>query len=113
MRKVKSIIYFLDVFPQLSETFIINEILELIDSGIEVKIFSIKDPKEKAEVAVGLDVPIGVGIPAPSFVVRARRPFRIGRRELDPNLRLVRRPIGHRRRYRSGRGCGAARPPHL
>jgi glycosyltransferase involved in cell wall biosynthesis len=38
--------YVLKVFPRLSETFILNEILELERQGFEVEIFSIKAPTE-------------------------------------------------------------------
>lgn len=45
-RQIKRVAYLLDVFPQTSETFIINEIAEVKTKGIEVKIFSRKKPKE-------------------------------------------------------------------
>ncbi len=38
--------YVLKVFPRLSETFILNEILELERQGVEVEIFSLKPPTE-------------------------------------------------------------------
>src|SRR3972149_734108 len=38
--------YIVKMFPRLSETFILNEILELERQGVEVTIFSIKKPSE-------------------------------------------------------------------
>ncbi|MFQ5740170.1 MAG: glycosyltransferase family 4 protein [Acidobacteriota bacterium] len=38
--------YVLKVFPRLSETFILNEILELERQGVEVEIFSLKPPTD-------------------------------------------------------------------
>ncbi len=38
--------YVLKVFPRLSETFVLNEILELQRQGVEVEIFSLKAPTE-------------------------------------------------------------------
>jgi colanic acid/amylovoran biosynthesis glycosyltransferase len=38
--------YVVKVFPRLSETFILNEILELERQGIEIEIFSLKPPTE-------------------------------------------------------------------
>ena len=38
--------YVLKVFPRLSETFVLNEILELERRGVEVEIFSLKPPTE-------------------------------------------------------------------
>jgi colanic acid/amylovoran biosynthesis glycosyltransferase len=38
--------YVLKVFPRLSETFILNEILELERQGVEVDVFSLKPPTE-------------------------------------------------------------------
>jgi len=49
--KLKKVAYLLDVFPQLSETFILNEIVQLINDGIEVAIFSLRRPKEKVRHA--------------------------------------------------------------
>jgi hypothetical protein len=46
--------YVLKVFPRLSETFILNEILELERQGIAVEIFSLnppRDPRFHAELA--------------------------------------------------------------
>lgn len=43
---IKSVGYFIKMFPRLSETFILNEILELERNGVEVVIFSIKKPNE-------------------------------------------------------------------
>src|SRR5258708_18106887 len=39
--------YVLKMFPRLSETFILNEILELERQGLELHIFSLKRPVEK------------------------------------------------------------------
>ena len=38
--------YILKVFPRVSETFVLNEILELERQGVEVKIFSLKAPSD-------------------------------------------------------------------
>jgi len=38
--------YVVKMFPRLSETFILNEILELERRGVEVVIFSLKTPSE-------------------------------------------------------------------
>src|SRR5260370_30160933 len=39
--------YVLKMFPRLSETFILNEILELEQQGLALRIFSLKRPVEK------------------------------------------------------------------
>ena len=46
MQKRIRVGYVLKVFPRLSETFILNEILELERQGVEVEIFSLKAPTE-------------------------------------------------------------------
>ena len=38
--------YVLKVFPRLSETFVLNEVLELQEQGVDVRIFSLKAPTE-------------------------------------------------------------------
>ena len=38
--------YVIKMFPRISETFILNEILELERQGIEIVIFSLKKPNE-------------------------------------------------------------------
>jgi len=43
---IKSVGYFVKMFPRLSETFILNEILELERNGVEVVIFSMRKPNE-------------------------------------------------------------------
>lgn len=43
---IKSVGYFVKMFPRLSETFILNEILELERNGVEVVIFSSRKPNE-------------------------------------------------------------------
>jgi len=45
--KVKKILYVLDIFPKLSETFVLNEMVELTKRGHEIKIFSLSRPNEK------------------------------------------------------------------
>ncbi len=40
------IAYLLKTFPKLSETFILNEILELERQGLELHIFSLRQPSE-------------------------------------------------------------------
>ena len=44
---MKKVLYVLDQFPKISETFILNEITELIDRGIDVEILALLDPKEE------------------------------------------------------------------
>lgn len=44
--KLKNIVYILDTFPKISETFILNDICHLIDLGFEIKIISLKEPTE-------------------------------------------------------------------
>ncbi len=39
--------YVIKMFPRLSETFILNEVLELEDQGVELRIFSLKRPVDK------------------------------------------------------------------
>ncbi len=46
-RALEKVAYLLDVFPQLSETFILNEIVQLMNNGVKVAIFSRKKPREK------------------------------------------------------------------
>jgi glycosyltransferase involved in cell wall biosynthesis len=41
------ILYILDVFPNLSESFIVNEIVELLKSGVDIEIFSYLRPKNE------------------------------------------------------------------
>src|SRR5216684_710803 len=43
--------YVLKMFPRLSETFILNEILELERQGLELRVFSLKRPVEKVSHA--------------------------------------------------------------
>lgn len=45
-KKSLKVAYLLDIFPALSETFIINEIIELRRQGLDVAIFSLAKPKE-------------------------------------------------------------------
>lgn len=40
------VLYVLDSFPKLSETFILNEIVELIRNGIDVKVLAMRNPLE-------------------------------------------------------------------
>ena len=41
------VLYILDSFPKLSETFILNEIVELMRMGIDVKILALSKPSER------------------------------------------------------------------
>ena len=45
-KKNRKVGYVVKMFPRLSETFVLNEILELERQGVEVVIFSIKKPNE-------------------------------------------------------------------
>ena len=42
-----NILYVVDLFPKLSETFILNEIVELINRGFNVQILALRNPHEK------------------------------------------------------------------
>ena len=46
MEKKLKVGYFVKMYPRLSETFIVNEILELERRGVEIVIFSLKKPNE-------------------------------------------------------------------
>jgi len=48
-RALKKVAYLLDVFPQLTETFFLNEIAQLIDNDVEVVIFSRRKPEERKQ----------------------------------------------------------------
>jgi len=50
------IAYLLKTFPKLSETFILNEILELERQGVELRIFSLREPSETKMHAEAADV---------------------------------------------------------
>src|SRR5437870_2787299 len=43
---LKRVIYLLKMFPRFSETFILNEILELEARGVNVRIYSLKRPND-------------------------------------------------------------------
>lgn len=43
------IIYFLDAFPKLSESFILNELKELDNRGHDVSVFALENPNEETE----------------------------------------------------------------
>ena len=42
-----NVLYVLDSFPKLSETFILNELVELIRRGVDVQILALRNPLEK------------------------------------------------------------------
>lgn len=42
-----NILYVLDLFPKLSETFILNEIVELTKRGVNIQILALRNPHEK------------------------------------------------------------------
>ena len=44
--EIKKVLYVLDVFPKLSETFVLNEIIELMERGIQVRIVALRNPFE-------------------------------------------------------------------
>lgn len=46
IKKTPKIAYLLDIFPTLSETFILNEILELKKDGLDIATFSLSTPNE-------------------------------------------------------------------
>ena len=46
MYKTLKVGYFVKMYPRISETFILNEILEMERRGVEVTIFSLKKPDE-------------------------------------------------------------------
>lgn len=41
-----NILYYLDDYPKLSESFILNEIAELVDRGHNVAVFALNNPEE-------------------------------------------------------------------
>lgn len=45
-KAIRKVLYVLDVFPKLSETFVLNEIHELMARGIEVDIVALRNPFE-------------------------------------------------------------------
>jgi len=45
--KLKNLLYVLDTFPKISETFILNEICHLLNLGYEIKIISLNKPNEE------------------------------------------------------------------
>ncbi|OYR56279.1 glycosyltransferase family 4 protein [Halorubrum halodurans] len=57
------ILYYVDSFPKLSESFVLNEISELTRRGHEVAVFALKDPGERTthEEYEDLDVPVYYG----------------------------------------------------
>src|SRR5262245_29972624 len=48
--------YIVKMFPRLSETFILNELLELEQQGLPLHIFSLKRPSEQVSHAQALEV---------------------------------------------------------
>lgn len=47
MVDIKRVLYVLEAFPKLSETFILNEVVELVNRGVDVNILASKNPMEK------------------------------------------------------------------
>src|SRR5438093_11261074 len=83
----KQIGYIVKMFPRLSETFILNEILELERQGLALRIFSLKRPENSAG--------------RPATQARARITYLPERVWREP-LRVARAHFGVLRRY--GRG---------
>lgn len=63
-----NIVYYLDPFPKLSESFVLNEIYELEQKGHNVAVCALNNPNEDVvhEEYDGLDIPINY-IPKPSY----------------------------------------------
>src|ERR1051326_5530143 len=69
--------YIIKMFPRLSETFILNEVLELEHQGVDLRIFSLKRPTETVahaqtkRVRTAVDYLPGAFKEAPFRVVQA------------------------------------------
>lgn len=55
-----NVLYFLRTFPKLSESFVLNEICELVEMGHDVAVFALHDPDEdfEHEEYAELDIPV-------------------------------------------------------
>ncbi|WP_043345245.1 glycosyltransferase [Belnapia moabensis] len=63
------IVYLVDRFPSLSETFIAHEVIDMIDAGVDVRVFSLGRPKDSfalPERVKALDVVTYFPFPSPS-----------------------------------------------
>lgn len=47
LKKLKSIAFVVWLFPKLSETFVLNQIVQLIKLGYQIQIFAVKDPRKE------------------------------------------------------------------
>src|SRR5258707_14872636 len=74
LRGVPAIGYIVKMFPRLSETFILNEILELEEQGMALRIFSMKRPGEAVAHAMARGVRSPITYLPESF---REAPFRI------------------------------------
>nr|MBA2519222.1 hypothetical protein [Chloroflexia bacterium] len=76
-----SVAYILKMYPRFSETFILNEILELERSGMDLRIFSLKKPDDgrfHADVA-RVRAPVAY---LPESPLAAPRPYLAAHREV-------------------------------
>lgn len=77
---MRRIAYVVNVFPKLSETFIANEMAELRQRGVEVRILSLRQPSE--QLRHGIVTEAGLG----QRVVYDPREFRVALREFQPEV---------------------------
>src|SRR5437870_4684520 len=77
---MRRIAYVVNVFPKLSETFIANEMAELRQRGVEVRILSLRQTSEQLRHGIGTEAGLG------QRVVYDPREFRAVLREFRPEL---------------------------
>src|SRR5881296_889721 len=77
---MRRIAYVVNVFPKLSETFIANELAELRQRGVEVRILSLRQPSEQLRHEIVTEAGLG------ERVVYDPREFRAVLREFQPEL---------------------------
>lgn len=74
----RRIAYFLNIFPKVSETFIISEVAELRRRGVELRIFSLLPPRDQIHhdlvAGLGLDEIVSYDVPAFPDAVREFAP---------------------------------------
>src|SRR5437867_744113 len=77
---MRRIAYVINVFPKLSETFIANEMAELRQRGVEVRILSLRQPSEQLRHEIVTEAGLG------ERVVYDPREFRAVLREFQPEV---------------------------
>ena len=55
-RATPKIAYLIKCFPRLSETFILNEVLELEQQGLPLRIYSLLEPADRTVIQAAKDV---------------------------------------------------------